>query len=478
MDSNKGLRMSRLPLPVRLVFVSAAFLLHVGCVHTEYEIHLRPDGESIQRTLTVSGAVTSSGGEKTSPLDAQELARLHSIYDPADDKIEDNRHTFTGRFQDAMPADIGGAGSYTHFDSPLGSTSYYSERFRGEDDLVRSMQYREDAVDKIITLLSHWASSEISDRALSKRVETFLDQELRRDLKNIALYCWTHAMLSDLDEQKTLQRLAARLLQYGVERDYVSMSDVPQMLRILNSTEEQDKLELLREILLKKLECDDPDALAILTDQERFAASLRESIRKTDIYREALAEHNREKKGGDENSETNGDEEKGGDGQPTVGEPFDPNGLLTTYALQATLPKMAGNRVSVNVTIHCDEPPYLTNTIWDEEQQAATWKASIDGVNVPAMVFAGWSVPNERTQTERFGGVVVTGETLAEFVVWYQGLDTDEKEQWGVFLNGLQPESDLIARVEAFRFQNEQDDGLAERMKSVLRNPLKNQLSE
>lgn len=437
-------------------FASLSLLLaFLGCTQKVYEIELRPDGQFMQRTLTVrSESVDADSEDVSSPLPEKELDRLHAFYDSANDKIENDRHTFSGRFENRMPADVGGDGRFVHFESPLGSTSYYSERFRGEDDLLRSMQHRETASDSIITLLLNWAETEIADPEIRQRVKTFLDGEFRRDAKNVALYCWTHAMLSDLDEEKTMQRLSARVLQYLVERDYVSLTEIPRMLRVVNAGTEASQFELLRKIVLNKLGLPEYE-LAILADEEQFTESLRRSVRDTDLYREAVAKKREQKADGE------------------VEESLDPIDLFINYTLQATLPNMFAGVNSVHVTLHCDTPPFFTNATWDEASRSASWKSSIDDVNVPSMVFAAWSVPDQTMQTQCFGRTVLSGESLAQFVVWYGGLGAEEKTHYDDFLAELRPSENLIDEIESFDFVDAENDSLVNGSRSLLLYALK-----
>ncbi|MCM2372974.1 hypothetical protein [Aporhodopirellula aestuarii] len=439
------------------VAICFAALLLSGCVQKVYEIHLQPDGASITRTLTVWTETTGSDDTKISPLPQAELDRVREFYDPKNDVIEGDRHVFVGQFGENMPGDVGGAGRYVFFDSSLGSTSFYSERFRGDDDLLASIDARHQAVDNIITLLLHWSRSEFSQPEVRERVESFVDQDLRRDLKNFSTYCWTHAMLSDLDEQKVLERFSARMMQYLVERDYISWQDVPKVLRAFQSEDPQRLAELLHETVVRKLGLPERESVAILADPERLATSLRESIRETEIFRSEFTRHQQEHASSVDDGE-----------EP---EPFDPLGLLTSYALQATLPKSDSGRTTVRVKIDCGVEPYATNGDWDDDQQAVTWSDSIDDVNIPAMVFAGWSNPDEEMQQAVFGKVVLSGEELAQYVFWFQGLDTDERTQWDAFLGGLDPGDNLLGQIEAFEFTD--DENLAETPRELLLEALK-----
>lgn len=434
-----------------------ALLLLGGCTQQVYELEIMPDGDFIERKLTVYSQTTGADGEeRISPLSSQERKRIHAFYDSQNDLIEGDKHTFVGRFRGQMPADIGGSGSYVRWQSPLGAAYYYSERFRGEDDLQRSIEHRYEAVDKLIDLLLRWSKDEVTDAATFKRVETFLDQELRHDLKNVALYCWSHAMLSDPGEKGTMQRLGARVMQYLMERDYLSLPELPIMLRAMNSGDEAAKLEVLREILIQKLSLDDDEALAILTDPEKLAQSLRRSIRRSEIYQAEFRKHRKERGIAESQAEAASE--------------FDPLHLLIRYAFQATLPEFNSGHTGVRVSVHCGASPFFTNATWDDEEQLAQWRGSIDNINVAAMVYVAWSEPDTKTQHTHLGETVLSGENLANFVVWYQGLKPSEKQHFDDFLADLTPGDDLLGKIEAFALEG--DDHFTERVHSLFRSAL------
>ncbi|MCH7981331.1 MAG: hypothetical protein IID59_07485 [Proteobacteria bacterium] len=74
--------------------VSVIVLLVSGCKKTYFDLELHPDGKTILK------------------------------------------YSFVGEFQYLTPNDIGGSGFLLHCDSALGSSSMYSEQFRGKDDLA------------------------------------------------------------------------------------------------------------------------------------------------------------------------------------------------------------------------------------------------------------------------------------------------------------------------------------------------------
>ena len=113
------------------------------------------------------------------------------------------KHKFRGQFTDKLPNDVGGSGTFTHWESPLGSTSTYMERFRGEDDMVAHMQRRRQAADRIAELIGDWLTNQLRDADGFDRLEPFLKEQLGRDLTNVSYYmlAWevTHRKMSDAE---------------------------------------------------------------------------------------------------------------------------------------------------------------------------------------------------------------------------------------------------------------------------------------
>ncbi len=449
--------MSRHAASSLLVGLAYAALLCVsGCTRQVYELQLKPDGDSIERTLSVWSETTRSNSpNKISPLSAGELARIRPFYDRQRDQVEEDRHTFTGRFQSEMPGDIGGVSYYTFFDSSLGSTFVYSERFRGEDDLKQSMQERLDAVDKLIGCLVAWVDEEFADSAVHDELVQLLDHSVRRDLENLALYCWTHGTRGDWGEEQAFQQLAARLGQYFVERDYFEIADLPRVLRVANSRDRHAMAGLLREMVIRKLgiAADSPAALSleILGDPDRLESSLRASLEQSELYAKELAEYKRK--------------EKGSDNEPVTKDLDDPLGLLFKYALQGTLPHLFSGRTEVRVTLHCDVEPFATNGIWADDTKAVTWKDSIEDRDLPAMAFAAWSLPNTDAQQNHFGRVILEGQDLATFVLAYQSMGVEETKQFDTFLASLSPEENLATKLESLNLGD--DEQLTESVRAI-----------
>ena len=455
----------RLPIIIACIAIPAV-LSGVGCTRQVYKLELRPDGDSIERTLSVWTETTTEDSPRRSPLSDDELARIRPFYDRANDQFDGEGHTFTGRFQSEMPGDIGGAGTYTFFQSPLGSTSAYSERFRGNDDLKQSMQMRIDAIDKLISLLSEWVNEEFAESPVHDQLVQLIDKEIRRDFENLSLYCWTHSMHSDRDTEQIGKRLLARLVQYFVERDYFKISDLPRVLRVANSEDKQAMAKLLHELVLRKLEiATDTEAassLEIFSDPDRLESSLRASIEKSELYTKALAEHKYKHLLKNDDSVKNKID--------------DPLGLLFMYSLQATLPDLFSRGAGIGVMLHCNAEPFATNGTWEDDTNVVTWNDSINARALPTMAFATWSLPNTDAQQKHFGRVILDGEDLAMFALTYQSMDTDESKQFNTFLANLSPEDNVDTKCESLSLGN--DERLTESIRSILKGAVSNSNDE
>ena len=97
-------------------------------------------------------------GEEWEP--SEQWKRLASIYDAKLPKEFDEDFEFSKSFENQMPQDVGGHGSFRRWDTTLGSTSIYMERFRGTDDLLAHIDKQSEFVDELVDLAIDWFSHE------------------------------------------------------------------------------------------------------------------------------------------------------------------------------------------------------------------------------------------------------------------------------------------------------------------------------
>jgi hypothetical protein len=418
-----------------------AALALAGCEHDHFVVEVRPDGEAFQRKLTC-WHVYGEGGKEVRPLATEKLARIGKLYEKTETVEDGKKHVFTGRFTGGTPADVGGAGSYTHLASPLGSTSAYVERFRGSDDLEAELAKRRAAADQLTDLAIGWMQSELGEEANFDRLKNFLNQNLRQDLKNLALYGWTYDAVSGYKSDVDAEFLV-RVGQYLCQRGYLSPQDVPALARAALADDPAPLLRHVQRLVADKMgiAADQlpPESLAFLSDTKRLAASWRKYVPTTDLFE-------KRRKQWQEESKTN----------PQAAKPT-PDDVLEDLVGQLVFKiRLFEEDDVLELKLYCGQEPYATNGQWDAQAAAVSWSKTLrQDAPLPVLCFSLWSLPDRAFQEAHFGKVLLSGQELAEYVVWYRGLKVKEAEEWDRFLAGCRPDSELRAAAEAFRFSSD-----------------------
>ena len=416
-------------------------LVLAGCKRDSYEVEIRPEGEAFQRQLTCWHVNDEGRSPEIEPLDSEQLARLSHLYPKRESPSDAKKQVFSGRFTGNTPADIDGAGSYTHFTSPLGSTSCYVERFRGDDDLASELAKRNEAADNLADLARGWLTAELGHDPNFPLLKTFLDVDLRRDLKNLGVYAWTCQATDDF-AGKAGAELFVRAGQYFVERGYLSPQQIPLLLRGLTDRNPNAVLAHVQRFLARKMDVSDdrplPASLGFLSDLPKVEASLDKYVRSTELFQKRLAAFKSQKKGRSDAKEPTPEE--------FVGE------LLRDVAVVAFGGLLGSREDSLDLKLHCDRKPYASNGKWDEKGATVSWSNTLGPRALPVECFALWSTPDQPFQEQHFGKVLLTGEPLARYVIWYRGLKPDEAHEWDQFLGRLKPGPEEKAAVAGFRF--------------------------
>jgi hypothetical protein len=441
-----------------LVVAAIASLLSAGCVRDAYLLEITPDEDGFHRRLTV-WRVAGLGDQRTEirPVDAGQLEHLRQIYGSSPIIGDDsNKHVFEGRFSGTMPADIGGYGSWMRYESPLGSVTGYSERFRGSDDLQQQLADRHVAVDRLIELAGAWLRCEMNGDPHLARVEEFLNEELRRDLKNLAVSMWLYQQIEAQSDDAS-EELAYRLWQYFQERSYWRPADLPRFTTAVAAVDKrpEELLHAVRRILARKTGIPDdqpvPESWAFLADAGHVQRSLEMFLSQTDEYRQAL-ECWRQK-------------------HPDASEPDAP-GAIDSVVAALVFPIIFGKRQAVGadhleVRLNTGCGPCQTNGQWDAQEGRVTWQHRPDASPLPAFSYALWSEPDTAAQQAHFGRTLLTGLKLAQYVLWYNDLDRDQAEAWAAFLQACDGGPQLRARIKAFRFPQE-DSALSDFIRTLL----------
>jgi hypothetical protein len=426
--------------------VLTSLVLLVGCDYDCFEVEIKPEGEAFQRKLTC----WHQGGERSEEvqrMDEQKLARIAALYGTRESPEGAKKQVFSGRFTDKAPADVGGAGSYTRLTSPLGTASFYVERFRGHDDLETQLTQRRRAADELTGLLEGWLTAELGSEPGFPKLKQFLDGELRQDLKNLGVYEWAGSMAEER-LKKSDEEFFFRAGLYLWERGYFTPREIPVLYRSLDAGDYQAVLRHVQRLLARKLGVADdqpvPDALGFMNDVNRLKASFEKYVRTTKWFRERLARW-KEK----------ADQDKSGR-KPKEPTPEDMAEDLVLQGIGESAEFWSQGNDSVKIRLLCGEKPYSTNGKWEQSTSGVVWNCTLKPNRaLPAVFFAAWSTPDRKFQEDRFGKVLLQGEDLSEYVAWHRALKPEEAKEWKNFLGSLTPGPGLKKAVESFRFSGD-----------------------
>lgn len=434
---------------LRLLLIS---IVCVGCESNHYELELEPQGKSLSRKLTVWRDRSQNDERVAIPFPAKELRQIASQYATKGSRKE-LRHFFRGEFSAQMPQDVGGSGSYLQWESPLGSMSVYVERFRSDDDLVAALEKRKQAMRHLADLVTQWLTSELRTEPGFAKLDEFLRDDFRRDMQNVLLYVWTFG-LAGSDDERTGEGLI-RVGQYLAERGYFEIEQIPAFARALqeeNGRALQPLLQTMRRFVATKMgfaaNAELPSSLDFLKDADTSHASINRALRSNENHQQRLTEWRANRKS-----------------NPELAKP-EPVEALAELAFDALLPGLAnlfGGSDHLNVRLSVATKPFATNGKWDQDSRRVTWETRIRATTdseestFPQVMYALWSKANEVNQRRHFGKVLLKGEDLAAYSLWYRALSKAESRQWDTFVNGLEPGPTLPASLQRFRFENDRN---------------------
>ena len=432
--------------------------LAIGCQANQYEIKLTPKANSLDRQLTCWREHRSQDKTQVVSFPEDELEQIAGAYAAPVPVDKAKKHQFSAEFAADMPDDVGGSGSYTHWETPLGSVSAYVERFRGDDNLMLEVDKRQRAADRMADLLAGWFAAELAGQPEFAELQQFLEDDFRQDLKNVSLYGWAYNIVSahaDDAEQACVMRVG----QYLSERGYFKPDQLPVMTRAIADLEKEDPAKLLgliqRFIAGKMGIAEDqplPECLDFLATTSAIEASSSSYLRGTDEYKRLLESWEAVRA-------SNPEAEKP--------KPSEVLGELVTEALLSNFNLFGGGSDKLAVTLESAIEPFQTNGSWDETVKQVNWSQRLaardsEQTEFPTLLYALWSIPNETKQKDRFGQVVLDGQALGEYCLWYRGLAAQEATEWDKFVTSLQPGNDLVGRLSEFRFSHERADGADE----------------
>jgi hypothetical protein len=425
-----------------------------GCQRFKYDLDLKPDGAAMQRSLTIAAAANDN---KTIAIQADELERLAQVYATTVKDKSATKATLLGTFDRTMPQDIGGAGTHATFETSLGTFHIYTERFRGQDDLLLQWERQAAAVDLFVDLAITWAEQNLKGEQGLDRLHAFLDQSFRRDLKNALLYIhWSGIdehradQANDEHARNQLTEAAAMIGQYLLSRGYFEVDDIPHLYNIATDDRAQDyAIALARRQILTRMgrapKGELPPKLSSLSSIDSWRDSLDNFVR-TDPGAQARINAWAEMR------------------KPEDSEAVD---KLLGAALGDLLDmRLLSDSDELTLHLHTPERPFATNGTWDSPMQTVTWQRSLEvqaagATGLPPTAVALWCEPNASAQTRLFGKVILNDSELASYCLDRLALSEADAAKWDLFLGALTPES-TAAAVRKFRFSGHEADESAE----------------
>ncbi|HET6327630.1 MAG TPA: hypothetical protein VFG04_23305 [Planctomycetaceae bacterium] len=474
---------------ISLVAMAAALLTAPGCEEKIYDLELRPSGDKIERRLTLSRhnlpdhSPKSLSGENDGP----EIRRLAAAYKVDPPKLPQRKAVFSGTFRDALPQDIGGAGRYVHWESPLGRVRIYVERFRGNDDMYSSLEKRRKAVDQIVDLLVGWFESELRGQPEWPTLRIFLDQQFRNDLQNFSLFVWSTNVRDIFESTDALAEVAIRAAQYCVERNYVTYEETPTLRREFEDAQERDNptalLKRIRQLIVVRAGATETrwkQSLEFLSDTGRLQVSWHRYFWQSPYFKKTVADIGLERRQVLRSRASGEDATSPG----STSDAAEPKPIFSAQFVDAKEAAFLGNlfwsafafnshflsdvsRVQAN--LEAPRKPFWTNGKWNDKQRRVEWSPLIaelpkpDGEKSPfsfewpALCFAVWDEPSDAEQKRIFGRIGLTGHHLLDYCLWYGGLSGLEKKEWEAFLPTIR-DNQPASRLKAFLFSGEPRD--------------------
>jgi len=449
---------------LNLMFIVGIFIgILTGCTQTTlvYDLKMKVEGGKLKRSIfcgqkNTSLFVRKEKGRKSHKAVPEfpetKLKQIASEYGLAETpRPAVGKFIFQGVFSENTPNDVGGGGRFFHGSTNLGSTTFYAERFVGNDNAASSIRDRFDAADEFAHFIDEWLKTKLGEKAGWENIHQYVVGPMAEDIVNAGLFLWlpsarenTWRQGSDEYEEPNGPDFVARLLLYFAERDYFSPNDVPGIYGALKSEGSEEQrfsafFHSIREPLAKKLALPKNapilDELGNMLSPEKSEESLR-----------AFSKHWKK-------SVAKGEETA--DREEVVSPPEDiPSELLSrAVGIQSLFNLM---HIELSAVFEADAAPFHTNGQWDEKKKQIVWKGEVrDGAPLPSIAYAIWATPTVAAQQKHFGKVVLKDENLAQYVLWRESLSSEHKNKWEAFLASLGPDSDLPAAIASFSFSEE-----------------------
>lgn len=427
-----------------------AGLVLSGC-DEHFFVEMQPKEEGLERTLVAYSVEFRPPSERPyqiKSLDESRLKKIREHYREEGEADPDGRRTFKTLVKDLHVNLNGGTAQFMRLESNLGVVSFYSESFEKENELAANLEKRLNSANQLADMLREWFEMELANEPRGQVLLDWIDKDFRTDIKNLAVYSITH---SNDTGPNPLEENIIRVVSFLARHGYLAKEDVPRLARAVLNLEsaegDQSFFDWLQRFVARKMGVADkdsvPESLAFLGSREKLIASMQSKLSKTKTYQ---AQHPKDSKNTSNTLTPD---------NPSLGNQMFIALVASLFPIDFELiPSMEANwRVSLKTPVQ----PFRTNGSWMADEKAVNWSFLTQEKPKKKeifLIYAAWSEPSER-QTARFGKVLLDGQRLAGYALWYQALHENERAEWTAFVDTIKPGDDVAKELESFRFKGE-----------------------
>jgi hypothetical protein len=396
-----------------------------ACREDTYTLQMRVQPESVDRNLDVKSDPQGPVAQDDNKRLEAEVGPIRRIY--AKVTTDKPGHAaFSGSFTSRTPDDIGGFGVVGRLKTTLGETVFYAERFRGSDDIVASNARRAAEVDRLVDTVVKWSREKFAGKPGADVLANILDTTIRADAQNLSMWMWmtggagAQAFLPDQPQSAADDRLNPMypLELYLVEHGYVDAEDLlrkePPTGRVsLPETPGEEWRALVQMVAHKLRQTGHADAAASLSDWGTAVALC-------DFVHRNLP-------------------------LPSVGEDRVRDAADQSWQmLLAYVPTTVGLMLSNYDELHVKLDTRGEVVEHNGSQSApgmVEWTLGMpatraDRSSRSPVVGAVSARPSEAAQRRALGGVLLTGDKLAEYCGLLHGLKNEQRDAWEQAMSG------------------------------------------
>jgi hypothetical protein len=409
-------------------FVIVAGSVLVGCSESyEFTVEMKPEGQRLAREVT---CVQHKDGQARSSFPQDVEQRIDALYEEGLDQ-----GAARGVFEQRLPGEFGGSGFHQAYASDLGSAAVYSERLQPWRSAWEVVEAIDAAGDRCVDLLLGWLRWELAEFPEFATIADEVDAKLRACVKNEALLLalpQASGPRLGFAEAPGVPLVAHELLM----TDLVSLQDLPDLYRL--GELEDDEMEgwllgKLRELLAEGLEIEAAHpAFGFLASPGALVGSWQAWVASR------VAEHVADAP----------------DASSNPSDVFQP-------LLKLTLDwELFADSTRVAVTLETGVEPLMTNGDFDHASGRVSWPAEelADHLYRPLHRYAVWATPDEEAQVRILGRVLLRGEELFDYTLWFAGLSPEESRDWSGQLASLDRDLDLAEQVRRLNLPSRDDE--------------------